>query len=45
MDKTHPLNISMQVRLLDLKKDIFQHRDDNEELSAIGALIHLAHNT
>ena len=32
MDKSHPLNIPMQVRSLDLKKDIFRPRDDNEEL-------------
>ena len=43
----------MQVRSLDVKKDIFQPRDDNEELlgsevpylRAIGALMYLANNT
>ena len=32
IDKAHPLNIQMQVRSLDVKKDIFRPRDDNEEL-------------
>lgn len=32
MDKAHPLNIPMQVRLLDVKQYIFQPRVDNEEL-------------
>ncbi|KAL0560271.1 hypothetical protein IC582_000671 [Cucumis melo] len=53
MDKAHLLNIPMQVRSLDVKKDIFRPRDDNEELlspevsyfCAIGALIYLANNT
>ena len=53
MDKTHPLNIPMEVRSLDVKKDIFRPRDNNEELlgpevpylSAIGALMYLANNT
>ena len=53
MDKAHPLNISMQVLSLDVKKDIFRPRDDNEELlgpkvsylSAIGALMYFANNT
>ena len=53
MDKTHPFNIQMQICLLDVKKDIFRYRDDNEELfsleltniSAIGALIYQANNT
>ena len=43
----------MVVRLLDMKKDIFRPREDNEELlgsevpylSAIGALMYLANNT
>ncbi|KAL4025796.1 hypothetical protein IC575_014202 [Cucumis melo] len=30
MDKTHPLNIPMVVRSLDVKKDIFLPREDNE---------------
>ena len=53
MDKAHLLNISMQIRSLDVKKDIFQPWNDNEELlslevpyfSAIGALMYLANNT
>ncbi|KAL0544444.1 hypothetical protein IC582_019559 [Cucumis melo] len=53
MDKTHPLNIPMQVRSLDVKKDIFRPRDGNEELlgpevpyfSAISTLMYLANNT
>ncbi|KAL4031307.1 hypothetical protein IC575_009583 [Cucumis melo] len=53
MDKAHPLNIPMVVRSLDVKKDIFRPREDNEELlglevpylSAIGALMYLANNT
>ncbi|KAL0552298.1 hypothetical protein IC582_011406 [Cucumis melo] len=53
MDKAHPLNIPMVVRSLDVKKDIFRPREDNEELlglevpylSAIGALMHLVNNT
>ena len=32
MDKAQPLNISMQVRSLDVKKDIFQPRNYNKEL-------------
>ncbi|KAL0558720.1 hypothetical protein IC582_003302 [Cucumis melo] len=53
MDKAHPLNIPMVVRSLDVKKDIFRPREDNEELlgsevsylSAIGALMYFANNT
>ena len=53
MDKAHPLNIKIYVRLLDVKKDIFWPQDDNKEmlsseipyLSAIGALMYLANNT
>ena len=53
MDKAHSLNIPMEVRSLDVKKDIFRPRDNNEELlgpevpylSAIGALMYLANNT
>ena len=53
MDKAYPLNIPMVVRSLDVKKDIFRSREDNEELlgpevsylSAIGALMYLANNT
>ncbi|KAL4016718.1 hypothetical protein IC575_024375 [Cucumis melo] len=52
MDKAHPLNIPMVVRSLDVKKEIFRPREDNEELlgpevpylSAIGALMYLANN-
>ena len=32
MEKTHPLNISMQVCSQDVKKDIFVVRDNNKEL-------------
>ena len=53
MNKAHPLNTPMVVRSLDVKKDIFRPREDNEELlgpevpyfSAIGALMYLANNT
>ena len=53
MDKAHPLNISMVVRSLDVKRDIFRPQEDNEELlgsevpylSAIGALMYLTNNT
>ena len=53
MDKTHPLNIPIQVHLLDMKEYIFWPRDDNEELLspkvryliAIGALMYLVNNT
>ena len=53
MDKAHPLNILIQVRSLDVKKNIFRPWDDNEELldlevpylSAICALMYLANNT
>ena len=53
MDKVRPLNISMQVRSLDVKIYIFRPRDDNKELlgpevpylSAIGAPMYLANNT
>ena len=39
MDKAHPLNILIQVRSLDVKKDIFRPRDDNEELIGPGSNI------
>ena len=50
MDKAHPLSTPMIVRSLDVKKDPFRPREDNEEilgpevpyLSAIGALMYLA---
>ena len=32
MDKRHPLNILMVIRLLDVKKDIFCPQEENEEL-------------
>jgi hypothetical protein len=52
MDKTYPLNIPIVLRSLDVNKDIFQPREDNEELlgpeipylSAIGELMYLANN-
>jgi hypothetical protein len=53
MDKAHPLSSPMVVRSLDIKKDCFRPKEDNEEilgpevpyLSAIGALMYLANNT
>lgn len=53
IDKAHLLNIPMEVRSLDVKKDIFWPWDNNEKfigpevpyLSAIGALMYLANNT
>ena len=53
MDKAHPLSTPMIVRSLDVKKDPFRPREDNEEilgpevpyLSAIGALMYLANCT
>ncbi|GLT35869.1 hypothetical protein SLA2020_102850 [Shorea laevis] len=53
MDKSHPLSSPMVVRSLDVNKDPFRPREDNEEilglevpyLSAIGALMYLANNT
>ena len=53
MDKAHPLSTPMIVRSLDVKKDPFQPREDNEEilgpevpyLSAIGALMYLPNCT
>ena len=53
MDKAQPLNILMQVRLLDMKKDVFWPWDDDEELfglevpyvTAICAIISFANNT
>ena len=53
IDKTCPLSTPMVVRLLDVKKDFFRPREDNEKsfgpevpyLSAIGAPLHLANNT
>ena len=53
MDKAHLLCTPMIVRSLDVKKDHFRPREDNEEilglevpyLSAIGALMYLANCT
>ncbi|XP_074283934.1 secreted RxLR effector protein 161-like [Silene latifolia] len=53
MGKSYPVKSPMLVRNLDLKKDIFRPREENEEvlgphvpyLSAIGALMYLANNT
>jgi hypothetical protein len=53
MEKAHPLNTPMVVRSLDVKKDHFLPREDDEKilgpevpyLSAIGALIYLANCT
>jgi Reverse transcriptase (RNA-dependent DNA polymerase) len=53
MDKTHPLSTPMVVRSLDVKKDHYRPRENNEKtlgpeipyLSAIGTLIYLANNT
>ena len=53
MDKAHPLSSPMVVRSLDVKKDLFHPKEDDEEtldpevsyLSAIGALIYLTNCT
>ncbi|KAL8096584.1 hypothetical protein AgCh_037518 [Apium graveolens] len=53
MDKAHPLTIPMVVRSLEVEKDPFRLRKQDEEtlgpevpyLSAIGALMYLANNT
>ena len=53
MDKTHPLNSHMVVRSLEVDKDPFRHKEENEKLlgpevpylSAIGALMYLANCT
>jgi hypothetical protein len=53
MEKAHPLSTPMVVRSLDVKKDPFRPREDDEEilgpevpyLSAIGALMYLANCT
>jgi Reverse transcriptase (RNA-dependent DNA polymerase) len=53
MDKVHPLSTPKVVRSLDVKKDPYRPRENNEKtfgpkvpyLSAIGALIYLANNT
>jgi hypothetical protein len=53
MDKAHPLSTSMVVRSLDVKKNSYRPRENNEKalgpevpyLSTIGALMYLANNT
>ena len=53
MDKAHPLSSPMVVRSLDVKKDPFRPKEDDEEnldpgvpyLSAIGALMYLMNCT
>ena len=53
MDKSHPLSSPMVVRLLEVTKDPFRPKEENEELlgpevpylSAIGALMYLANYT
>ena len=53
MDKSHLLNIPMVVRSLDIHKDPFQPRENDDELlgdetpylSAIETLMYLANNT
>ena len=53
MDKAHPLSSPMVVRSLDVKKDLFHPKEDDEEtldpevpyLSAIGALMYLTNCT
>ena len=53
MDKSHPLSSLMIVHSLEVKKDLFYPKEDNEELlgpevpyySVIGALMYLANYT
>jgi hypothetical protein len=53
MHKAHPLSTPMVVRSLDVKKDPYRSRENNEKilgpelpyLSAIGVLMYLANNT
>jgi hypothetical protein len=53
MDKAHPLSSPMVVRSLNVKKDVFRPKEDDEEtlglevqyFSAIGALIYLTNYT
>ena len=53
MDKSHPLSTPMIVRSLDVEKDQFRPKEENEDilgpevpyLSAIGALMYLANNS
>jgi hypothetical protein len=52
MDKSHPLSTPMVVRSLDVKKDHYRPRENNEKalspevpyLSAIGVLMYLSNN-
>ena len=53
MDKSHPLSSPMVVRSLEVIKDLFRSKEENEELfgpevpylSAIDALMYLANYT
>ena len=53
MDNVHPISTPMVVRSLDLKKDPFRPKEDDEKilgpevpyLNAIGALLYLAQYT
>ena len=54
MDKSYPAKTPMVVRSLDVEKDLFRPREEEEEeilgphvpyLSAIGALMYLANST
>ena len=53
MDKSHPVNSPMVVRSLEVNKDPFRPKEENEELfgpevpylSAIGVLMYLANCT
>ena len=53
MDKSHPLSTPMIVRSLDVEKDQFRPKEENEDIlgpevpyhSVIGALMYLANNT
>ena len=53
MDKSHPLSSPMVVRSLEVTKDLFRPKEENEELlspeapylNAIGALMYLANYT
>ena len=53
MDKAHPLSTPMDVRLLEIDKDHFRPKENDEELlgpevpylSALGAIMYLASHT
>ena len=53
MDKSHPLNSPLVVHSLEVNKDLFRPKEENEELlglevpylNAIGALMYLANYT